>query len=654
VPTTEGITTHAQITARVADTTISKLVIEAPISFPSQAPITIEPDQSISIAGRSAIDGGRVTLDGAGHSRHFHVLGGTVHLTHLNLVNGSAPNPSSGDKADFGGAILVADGGILVMHHCDVIGMGEGADKGFGTSALGAISLGDAGTTGTFFNVTFAHNRASWASAISMFDGTQDGPVVANFYFCVFRDNGAKNGYAVLVGWSDIYANFYDCLFERNQHGALLFHESTTYQKGEIVRCTFRDNTGFDGSWPNSGAAVVISSCVVPIIDSVFEGNIGGGDDGVEGGALSFIAGSVTTLRNVSFLSNEGYIGGMFAAMGGSSVTLIRCFGRANRGGSWAGGFYVEESTVTIYNSTFAETYTHGWTNFRIVSSVVSIYNTVIRDGTTNAGQPNFGVYDSGCVLLVVDSTILNGRTLSGPSGLVSAESGAQVSFLRTTIDNMRTESAQGGTAGAGCVSAFGGATVTIEDCVMMRCHAEHDGGAFWISEGGLATIKRSRIIASAAGWEGNVAVLEGTGVIQIIDSTIRNSSGGNGKFAVKDTTGNDFSLQLDTVVVDDTFSIMSEGKVLVQNCDGFSGATIKNSSAATCASTSDFCLRDSCLDKTVGIDCRCEVDGVMTQFPTDCMQSAVLEVGGPFVCLRQTDCATRRWVSRVPSRVPN
>ena len=61
------------------------------MAFPSQSPITIDPDRSVSIVGRSADDGGRVTLRGLGASRFFVVDGGTLHLTHLNLVNGSAP-----------------------------------------------------------------------------------------------------------------------------------------------------------------------------------------------------------------------------------------------------------------------------------------------------------------------------------------------------------------------------------------------------------------------------------------------------------------------------------------------------------------------------------------------------------------------------------
>ena len=72
-------------------TSNSDIVVEAPIAFPSQSPIMVEvASHSISIVGRSAVDGGRVTLDGLEHSRHFYVIGGTLHLSNLNLANGAS------------------------------------------------------------------------------------------------------------------------------------------------------------------------------------------------------------------------------------------------------------------------------------------------------------------------------------------------------------------------------------------------------------------------------------------------------------------------------------------------------------------------------------------------------------------------------------
>lgn len=88
VPTTTGVTTYAQLAAHANDEANDKVIIEADLYFPAQAPITVESGRSLSIVGRSAIDGGRVTLDGQGQSRQFLVIGGTLELSFLILVNG--------------------------------------------------------------------------------------------------------------------------------------------------------------------------------------------------------------------------------------------------------------------------------------------------------------------------------------------------------------------------------------------------------------------------------------------------------------------------------------------------------------------------------------------------------------------------------------
>ena len=67
------------------------ILVEADVMFPSQSSITIDPGRSVSIVGRSENDGERVTFDGAAGSRFFVVDGGALYLTHLSLVNGSAP-----------------------------------------------------------------------------------------------------------------------------------------------------------------------------------------------------------------------------------------------------------------------------------------------------------------------------------------------------------------------------------------------------------------------------------------------------------------------------------------------------------------------------------------------------------------------------------
>jgi hypothetical protein len=77
-----------ELAAAVAATNEEDVVIDSDVMFPSQSPITIDSGRVVSIVGRSADDGGRVSLNGLSDSRFFVVDGGTLHLTHLNLING--------------------------------------------------------------------------------------------------------------------------------------------------------------------------------------------------------------------------------------------------------------------------------------------------------------------------------------------------------------------------------------------------------------------------------------------------------------------------------------------------------------------------------------------------------------------------------------
>ena len=121
-----------ELAAAVADATNEEVLVDADVMFPSQSPIIIDSTRSVSIVGRSAADGGRVKFDGLGDSRFFVVDGGTLHLSHLNFVNGSAPEPyvacnpeTDGDYRCVGGAIIVKADSQLVVSSCDIRGRGR-------------------------------------------------------------------------------------------------------------------------------------------------------------------------------------------------------------------------------------------------------------------------------------------------------------------------------------------------------------------------------------------------------------------------------------------------------------------------------------------------------------------------------------------------
>ena len=171
-------------------------------------------------------------------------------------------------------------------------------------------------------------------------------------------------------------------------------------------------------------------------------------------------------------------------------------------------------------------------------------------------------------------------------------------------------------------------ATLTIDDSDILNCWADQYAGMLYM-QSGTVSITNSRMAGNGAGGSGGLASLTVSGAfLRITSSTITDASIGGGEFAfeVQDSVQEDFALQLDTVVVDGSVDIFSNGKVLVQNCEGFNSTVVQNASVGMCQSTTSYCLADSCANDRVGIECICDIDGVPNPFPTDCMQSAVIE----------------------------
>ena len=600
VPTTEGITTHAQLAAAVADE-ISEIVIEADILFPSQAPIVVT--GSLSVFGNGS-DGGRVTLDGHGRSRHFHVLGGTLHLAFLNFANGTTPsqNGCTGNSALCGGgAILVEEGGSLVMRSCAIRGGGPGVE--LNAYEGGGVMVVDAGSTGKFFDVVFSNLVATYGACA--YGKGYSGMIEAHFFGCQFLDSAVTSGTGTVFFWSeDTTGSLFDCLFERNMGAALSIIDAGDIFT--IVRCTFRDNVGSTVSWLSSagagGLVVAYGSSTAEVTDCIFERNRAA--QGNNGGGMSVYNQAAATLRNVSFLSNEGgALGGSLTVGSSASVVCIECSslgGVADR----ANHIVVVASSLVMHNSTVAEsTGASALLEIRDGSSA-AFFNSVFRDSTVSI---NGGIHvHEGSAALVADCVISGMRAGYNSIGEVSSESSLRM--VRTTVRDNRV------TSGAGCIEIYSGGTLEIVDSDIIGSVAGDDGGpaVFLVSSGGVVTMTDSRIDGNIGTGKGVIATVEGdASALRIVRSTITNTSG---PFAINDMTETDFSVQLDTVTVDSTFHILSHGAVLVQNCDGLSSTMVKNASIGTCGSTADYCIPESCTDsQAVGIECSCFVDGLPT-----------------------------------------
>ena len=217
---------------------------------------------------------------------------------------------------------------------------------------------------------------------------------------------------------------------------------------------------------------------------------------------------------------------------------------------------------------------------------------------------------------------LVTGHWSAGDTGVLSVYTEATMSILRTTFrDN-------GAALYAGCFKVQTLGVLTIYDSDIVNCWAGGNEGMLGVNSG-LVTITNSRMAGNGAAGRGGLAGLTGSdAILRIASSTIKDTNSGVGEFAiVVDDIVPEFALQLDTVVVDGSVDIFSHGKVLVQNCQGLNSTAVQNASVGTCESTTDYCLTESCADDRVGIECICEIDGVPNPFPTDCMQSAVIEV---------------------------
>jgi hypothetical protein len=287
-------------------------------------------------------------FDGAGHSQHFYVTGGTLHLAFIDLVNGTASQTEADCGSEYrlcrGGSILVREGGTLVMRSCDIRGRGSEFSLSYRAGAVGIY--GDE-SHGEFLNCTFTNLCATWGAALHVGDGSikELAPRV-KFFGSQFLRNSVLQANVVYIGWAYTLFEFHDCLFANNDGLALM---AWSTGGGSIVRTVFRENTGSGASWPGLGSAVLINSKAGEttwISDSHFEHNIGHAQ-GSSGGALTMR--SQCHLSNCSFLGNTALNFGGGAALdlqNGAKVIVTDCFALANVGFGFAGGFNVQGASI--------------------------------------------------------------------------------------------------------------------------------------------------------------------------------------------------------------------------------------------------------------------------------------------------------------------
>jgi hypothetical protein len=339
---------------------------------------------------------------------------------------------------------------------------------------------------------------------------------------------------------------------------------------------------------------------------------------------VGVFGGSFCTLTNCTFIGNVGYDGGAVAAVQGS-MTILRCYFRGNSAVYSAGDFYAENAEITIINSTFTGSSAVNHAGFgHLVDSTLLAEHSVFSDASANYGPALIFTGSTG----VVADCIVRDTFCKNTIGAFFLEAGSNVHIARTRVQNNRVPN------GLAAVVYAKTSSVTFEDCDIIDNLAELNAAVFFGRNGGHMTFINSRmigntIVGGSTFYSGSVGYVDSASSVRIVGGTIMNASGPEDlvKAAIYDESTVDFGVIMDSVVVDETITIFSNGSnVLLQNCVGFSSTAVAKAEVATCAATSDYCIPESCVDTSVGIDCSCEVDGVEIPFPTDCMQSAVIE----------------------------
>ena len=480
----------------------------------------VESGRSVSIVGGD--EESWVTLDGAGQSRLFFVNGGELSLAFLNLVNGSTRVPGAGCDDDYdrcvGATLLVADGGSLMMRHCDIRGGGPGESTESGAAWIGAgVSFYDPGTTGELYGVGFYGLRAKYAAAVSIFLGSEDSPLVVNMYHCHVEDSSGYGNSAVIVGWYNCLANFYDCVFTRNHQQALVYYLA---DGGKVVRCRFSDNTGVDEWAGGSGGLGVAATPLEPIEirDCVFERNVAAA--GANGGGAG-VAGGTTIWRNVTFISNDASQGGALDLSNFAHATMIGCNFPQNSAYGQGSSFRADKSTLVVFNSTVSDNTAFYAGMLWLTETVFSFHNCTFRDFVSTAYN-TLGTVQAASTGTFTDCLIMN-NWAPGSDGLV-VNAGSTVRMERCAwVDN----SVEGVRP---CLYALSGSSITVVDSDFINCQSTGDegngGSTAYATTDGTITIINSRIVGSAAKSKGTVAYVGAGGALRIASTTIADSGG--------------------------------------------------------------------------------------------------------------------------------
>ncbi|MBS64018.1 MAG: hypothetical protein CMN27_13870 [Salinisphaera sp.] len=513
----------------------------------------------------STNDSADVTIDANNQSRIF-TNQGNLTLNGLTLVNGMATTSGGDADARSGGAILNDDGGVLTVNGGAM--NNNTADRAGGAieEASGATAAGDDDDSAndnvrvTLNNVNFSGNNAGMnpgnGGALHV---TGSGDIVVNggtFNANIAEEGGAlwNNGGTLTVSGASFTQNRANGT-EADMGGGAIFGQvgganGTVVVSDSTFVSNMAGNSDDNESSASGGAILAGDGTTLTISYSVFRMNTARR----AGGAIEVLAGSTTTLDNVTATGNDAGAspgnGGFLHVTGDGDIDVTGGLFARNTAVE-GGAFWNNQGTMTldgvsiVNNEATGVDATQGGGGIYAEGNDMGDSGTLTITASRIAMNRASGTSGSGGGILVspnatanITDTRISGNTSQRAGGGIE-NAGGSVTLTEVTLGG--TASADGNNAGAnpgngGGLHIGGSGTTTIVDSSVGNNKAV-EGGGLWNSGGGTLDVDNSTVAQNSA-TRGAGVYLDGAGGTITLDYVSVTNNQGSGVFAVDGAGG--------------------------------------------------------------------------------------------------------------------
>jgi predicted outer membrane repeat protein len=443
-------------------------------------PITLLSGQlELSVPASTAtvtIDGGAgVTVDGNNASRILMVdSGAQVSLEHLTLTHGRLPVPISGAAIFNSGTLSVSDSTISSNS--------AGFEAGGIQNNTGTLTVTDSAISGNTGDGIFSGGTATVTNST----------LSGNSWYGIYDLTAALTVTASTIS--------------RNHSSGIFSYLGTLTVADSVISNNSIDLTG--GGIHAYGGTVTVTDTLISSNTAASTG----------GGIYTELA--TLTVTNSTFSGNTAVAGGGIQEMSGAA-TVTNCTFSGNTIGSSGGGITNISGTLTVTNSIFSgnSATSHQFGNGG------GIFNRATATVTDSTLSGNSAFLDGGGIdntgTLTVTNSILTGNSSTAGSGGGGGGIYNTGSILRVSNSTLSDNTAFFGGAGI-YNTGFGGLTVT--DTTLDSNHTAWGGGIY--NNQGALTVTGSTLSGNSASNFGG-GIYAGTGTAIVSGSTLESNSAG-------------------------------------------------------------------------------------------------------------------------------